>query len=84
MNRHRVQPVPACQLANLISFIGSTYLASAKSGDDSIYNMSRRTMKKKSLLFSQEEKVKFIFSLSFLQGEKKFSLSFLQGEHIFY
>jgi len=54
---------------NLISLIGSIYVASAKSSDDSIYNMFRPTMKKAGFLnFSQEEKSIF-FSLWKSQGE---------------
>jgi len=49
-----------------LSLIGSIYVASAETGDDSIYNMSRPTTKiKLSFLFSQEEKKieKLIFLL---------------------
>jgi len=44
-------------LANLTSLIGNIYVASAETGDDYIYNISRPTTKKQfPFLFSQERK----------------------------
>jgi len=51
--------LPACHPANLTSLIGSIYVTSAESGDDSIYNLSRPTTKKIFFSFFQEEKLFF-------------------------
>jgi len=66
-----VQTLPVCHLANLTSLIGSIYVASAESSNDSIYNMSSLSEKKFSLLFSKEEK-NVLKILLFSQGELLF------------
>jgi len=74
-NRPCLQTLPACHIANFTSLRGSIYVANAESGDDSIYNMSRPTMKENLLfIFSRRFFLRNNLSPCFFPKEK------IQGE----